>query len=153
MESLLNEKREAGLTTGFMFRMLGGKVTKASYFEEQLITRLEWIQQNTEGIILASINLWEEFGVHRSDRRGATTEALHTGIDGAAIGANNGRRKVEADKGKVPRYDAAALHTVGAGSNSLTQVVAKGGLECSMFTYGHSFDSTVLKHWDRKTSR
>jgi hypothetical protein len=37
-------------------------------------------------------------------RRGATTEALKTGIDGAAIDANNGWRKVDADKGMRQRY-------------------------------------------------
>jgi hypothetical protein len=66
-----------------------------------VITRLEWIQQNTEGIIPASINLWEEFGVCRTIRRGATTDALNTGIDGATIYANNGWGKVEAAEGKA----------------------------------------------------
>jgi hypothetical protein len=82
----------------------GGKVANVANFEEQLITRLEWIQQNTEGIIPASINLWEEFGVCRSTRRGATTEALNAGIDSATIDANNGWRNVEAAKGKMPMY-------------------------------------------------
>jgi hypothetical protein len=103
-ERLLDEKRAAGLITGFMFLNYGGNVAKAAAFEEQLITRLEWIQQNTEGIIPASINLWEEFGVRRSMRRGATTEAPNAGIDGATIDANNGWRNVEAAKGKMPRY-------------------------------------------------
>jgi hypothetical protein len=60
------------------------------------VERLEWIQQNTSGVIPLTVNLWEEFGVRRSMRRGATTEALNAGIDG--IDANNGWRKVEAAK-------------------------------------------------------
>jgi hypothetical protein len=106
MERLLDEKR--GLTTGFMFRIPGGDVAEASDFEEQLIRRPEWIQ-NTEGIITASINCWEEFGVRRSMTKGATTEARNAGIDGATI--NNGWRKVEAAKGKMPRYSMLQRYT------------------------------------------
>jgi hypothetical protein len=51
-----------------------------------------------------TINLWEEFGVRRSFRRGMTTEALNAGIDGPTIDANTGWRKVEAAKGKILRY-------------------------------------------------
>jgi hypothetical protein len=69
-----------------------------------VITGLDGFQQKTEGIIPASINLWEDFGMHRSTMRGATTEALNAGIDGATINANSGWRKVEAAKGKMPRY-------------------------------------------------
>jgi hypothetical protein len=104
MERLLDEKRVVGLTTGFVLLTTGGMVAKVSGFEEQFITRMEWIQKNTEGIITASINIWEEFGVRRSRRRGATMEALNARIDGATIDANNGWRKVEAAKGKMPIY-------------------------------------------------
>jgi hypothetical protein len=87
-----------------MFLDPGEKVAKAADFEEQLIMRLEWIEQNTDAIIPVSNNLSEEFGVRMSMRRGATTEALNAGIDGATIDANNGWRKLEAAKGKMPRY-------------------------------------------------
>jgi hypothetical protein len=62
--------------------------------------------------------IWEEYGVRRSARRGATTEALNTGTDGATIVAINGWRKVDADI-----FDAAALHAGGAGYHSSTQVI------------------------------
>jgi hypothetical protein len=65
---------------------------------------LEWIQQNTEGIIPASVNLWGEFDVRRSMRRGAITEDPNTGIDGATIAANNGWRKVEEAKFDLYRF-------------------------------------------------
>jgi hypothetical protein len=50
------------------------------------------------------VNLWEEFGVRRPLRRGATTEALNAGLDGPTIDVNNGLQKVEASKGKMMRY-------------------------------------------------
>jgi hypothetical protein len=72
---------------------------------------MEWIQQSTEGIIMASINLWEEFGIRGSMRRGSTTETLNAGIDGDKIDLNNSWRKVEAAKGKMPRYSMRQRYT------------------------------------------
>jgi hypothetical protein len=90
VEILLEEKAGVGLTKGLMFLKKDSTPAKAIYFEEALVEKLEWIQQNTFGIILLTINLWEEFGVRGSIRRGVTTEALNTGIDGPTIDANNG---------------------------------------------------------------
>jgi hypothetical protein len=108
---LPEENRVAGISSGFTFRKKDGKLAKAAYFEDPLIVRLEWIQQNTEGIIPKSVNLLEEFGVRRSMRRGATTAALNAGLDGPTIDANNGWRKVEAAKGKMPRYSMRQRYT------------------------------------------
>jgi hypothetical protein len=83
-----------------MFLKKDGTPAKAIYFEEALVEKLEWIQQNTSGIIPLTINLWEGFGVRKFMRRGATTESLKAGIDGPVIDANNGWRKMEAVKGK-----------------------------------------------------
>jgi hypothetical protein len=90
----LLEKAELGLTSGFMFKKKDGTPAKAIYFEESLVERLEWIQQNTTGIIPLTVNLWEDFGVRRSMRRAATTEALSAGIESPTIDADNGWRNV-----------------------------------------------------------
>jgi hypothetical protein len=73
---LLDDKASVGLTTAFIFLKRDGRPAKAIYFEEALLEKLEWIQQNTSGIIPLTINLWEEFGIRRSIRRGATTEVI-----------------------------------------------------------------------------
>jgi hypothetical protein len=44
-------------------------------------------------------------------RRGATTEAINAGIDGPTIDTNNGWRKVEGGKGKMPRYSMLQRYT------------------------------------------
>jgi hypothetical protein len=44
-------------------------------------------------------------------RRGAITEALNAGIDGPSIDANNGWRKVESAKGKMPRFSMRQRYT------------------------------------------
>jgi hypothetical protein len=40
------------------YRVCVGKVTETAYFKESLIERLEKIQQNIEGIIPITVNLW-----------------------------------------------------------------------------------------------
>jgi hypothetical protein len=104
VERLLLEKAEVGLASGFMFLKKDRTPAKAIYFEEAFVERLEWIQQNTTGIIPLVVNLLGEFGVRRSMCRGVTMEALNAGIDGPTIDANNGLRKVDAAKGEMPRY-------------------------------------------------
>jgi hypothetical protein len=44
-------------------------------------------------------------------RRRVTIEALNAGIDGPTIDANNGWLKVEAAKGKMPRYSMRQRYT------------------------------------------
>jgi hypothetical protein len=68
-------------------------------------------KKNTEGIIPKTVNLWEEFTVRRSMRRGATMDDLNAGLDGLSIDGNNGWRKVEATKGKIPRYSMMQRYT------------------------------------------
>jgi hypothetical protein len=80
-------------------------------FEEALIERLEWIQQDKVGIIPVTIDLWAEFGVRTSMRRGGTTEALNSGIDGSIVDANNGWQKVESAKVKMPRFSMMQRYT------------------------------------------
>jgi hypothetical protein len=90
VERLLKEKEMPVVISGFVFLKKDGKTARAADFEEARIERLEWIQQNMVGIIPVTIDLWPEFGVRRSMRHGATTEALDVGIDGPKIDRNNG---------------------------------------------------------------
>jgi hypothetical protein len=70
VEILLLEKAEVRLTSGFLFFFKDGTPTKAIYFEEALVGRLAWTQQNTTCITSLTLNSWKEFGVRRSMRRG-----------------------------------------------------------------------------------
>jgi hypothetical protein len=56
---LLGGNKAVWISSGIMFRKKNGKMAKVTYFEDPIIERLEWIQQNTEGIIPKLINLWE----------------------------------------------------------------------------------------------
>jgi hypothetical protein len=91
---LLKEKEATGVISGFVFLKMGGKTARAADFEEALIERLECIQQKTVVIIPVTIDLWAEFGVRRSMRRGATMEDLNAEIGGPTIDAKNDWKKV-----------------------------------------------------------
>jgi hypothetical protein len=80
-------------------------------FDEPLIERLVWIQENTEGLIPMTIDLWEVVGCRRSMRRGATAEALNMEVVASWIDANNGWRKFERAKGKMPSMSMWQLYT------------------------------------------
>jgi hypothetical protein len=95
-------KVRGGQTQGFLFRRKNGSPSKLADFGEPLIERLVWIQENMEGLIPMTIDLWEVVGCRRSTRRGATTEDLNMEVDASWIDANNGWQKLERAKGKMP---------------------------------------------------
>jgi hypothetical protein len=65
----------SGQTQGLLFWRKNGSPTKMGYFNEPLIERLVWIQDNTHGLIPMTINLWWVVVCRRSMRQGATTAA------------------------------------------------------------------------------
>jgi hypothetical protein len=62
VERLLKEKEMTGVISGFMFLIKDGKTALAADFEEALIERLEWIQQNKVGIIPVTIDFGPSLG-------------------------------------------------------------------------------------------
>jgi hypothetical protein len=106
MRRLLELKVKYGHTQGFLFRRKNGSLAKMGDFDEPLSERLVWIQENTQGLIPMKIDLWDVAGCRRSTRRGSTTEALNIEVDASWIDANNGWRKVEREKGKMPNETA-----------------------------------------------
>jgi hypothetical protein len=58
VDRLLNEREAVGLISGFVFLKKDVSSARAVDFEKTLLDRLEWIQQNTVGIILLTIDLW-----------------------------------------------------------------------------------------------
>jgi hypothetical protein len=111
MRRLLELKVKCGHTQGFLFRRKNGSPAKMGKFDEPLIERLVWIQENTQGLIPMSIDFWDVVGCRRSMRRWATTEALNMEIDASWIDDNNDWRKVEQAKGKMPSMSMRQLYT------------------------------------------
>jgi hypothetical protein len=111
IRSLLELKVRSWQTQGFLFQRKNGSPEKLADFDEPLIERLVWIQENTEGLIPMTIGLWEVVGCQLSTRWGATTEALNMEVDASWIDANNGWRKFERAKGKMPSMWMRQLYT------------------------------------------
>jgi hypothetical protein len=107
---ILELKVRSGQTQCFYFEKNGSRA-KLEDFDEPLIERLVSIQENTEGLIPMIIVLWEVVGYQRSMRRGATAEALNMEVDASWIDANNGWRKFERAKGKMPSISMRKLYT------------------------------------------
>jgi hypothetical protein len=89
MRRLLELKVKCGHTQGFLFRRKNGSPAKMGDFDEPLIERLVWIQENTQGLIPMSVDLWDVVGCRILMRRGATTEALNMEVDASCIDDNN----------------------------------------------------------------
>jgi hypothetical protein len=79
-------------------------------FDEPLIERLVWIQENTQGLIPMAIDLWEVVGCLRSMRQGVTTKALNMEVDASWIDADNVWWKFERAKGKIPSMSMRQLY-------------------------------------------
>jgi hypothetical protein len=94
-------KEKRGVVTGFMFARRDGSREKSSYFEMDIADCLIWVQNHYPGVIQREVDIYSHFGVSRSFRRGATTQALIAGLTEATIDANNRWRKVERAKGKM----------------------------------------------------
>jgi len=91
---LLIELEKVGVTSGPFFRDDQGNKVHASFFEQKFFERLEQVKL-TKPHLLASVgDIEEEFGVSRSFRRGATSEAVNSGLHPDVIDANNRWRKV-----------------------------------------------------------
>ena len=80
---------------GFVFLDGKGNKARASEYEEDILGELENVQRETEDIIGKDINVFEEFGVSRSFRRGSDAHAVNQGVTTSDIERNNRWRSVE----------------------------------------------------------
>jgi hypothetical protein len=74
-----------------------------SWVERELLDRFTAIQQREPDIIEPDVVVSEEYGINRSFRRGATSEAQARGINPADIDLTNRWRNFEEAKGRRPR--------------------------------------------------
>jgi hypothetical protein len=74
-----------------------------SWYEREILDRFLRIQLQDPDIIPAEVQVLEEYGLSRSFRRGATSEARARGIDPTDIDLTNRWRTFEEAKGRRPR--------------------------------------------------
>lgn len=96
---LLEEYSLRGITRGPMYRTTDGSPIKARAYKEAFLLRLERTQAERPDLTPRSTVVSEEYGIYRSFRRGATSEATNRGVKPDVIEANNRWRKVENAEG------------------------------------------------------
>jgi hypothetical protein len=74
-----------------------------TWYEREILDRFQLIQREEPDIIPPEIQVLEEYGISRSFRRGATSEARARGINPADIDLTNRWRTFEEAKGGQPR--------------------------------------------------
>ena len=99
---LLNELEKIGITTGPLLRDDLGNKMYASAFEQKFFERLEQVRGIKPHLLASVDEIEEEFGVSRSFRRGATSEAVNSGLPPEVIDANNRWRKVHQAGANMP---------------------------------------------------
>ena len=101
---VLEEYAARGITQGPMFRTSDGFPVKAGAYEEFFLQRLERTQAERPDLITKDTIVSEEYGIYRSFRRGATSEATNRGVKPDVIEANNRWRKVENAEGRAAGF-------------------------------------------------
>ena len=88
-----------------------GKQLPMTFYEGDLMDVLEEVQERRPDLIPESLEVREEYGVFRSFRRGATTEASNMRLRKPTIDLNNSWRKQEASRGKHVTADMLIYYT------------------------------------------
>jgi hypothetical protein len=94
---------EGGILRGWVFRNKYGERARASEYEWDILCELESIQQTSPDIVGVHVNVFDEFGVSRSFRRGSDAHAINQGVDPVDIERNNRWRSIEQAKGRAPQ--------------------------------------------------
>lgn len=105
LDILLHTRQESGQENGPAFCDQNGNLVATSVYEEILFDVLEEIQQTRSSLIPKDINVREKYGLSRSFRRGATTEAKNADVPDFVVKAINRWRLVETAKGRKPAFD------------------------------------------------
>jgi hypothetical protein len=96
-------KRVQGITHGPAFSKKAGQVLDSRWLEMEILDRFARIQQLHTEVIPADVQVYEEYGISRSFRRGSTTEARNQKVSESDIDLMNWWRNFEAARGKRPR--------------------------------------------------
>jgi len=96
-------KERQGITHGPAFSHHRGEILDERWLELEILERIAVIQQERPDIVKPDVLVHEEYGISRSFRRGATTEARNVKVDEEDIKLMNRWRNFEEAKGRRPR--------------------------------------------------
>ena len=114
-ERIVKLREREGRCSGWMFAVKEGKAKgqalPMSCMEQTMHEILEGIQERRPDLIPSELDVKDGYGIFRSFRRGATTEARNRRLPKELIDLNNGWRMVEASRGKHTTADMLAYYT------------------------------------------
>jgi hypothetical protein len=102
MERLVDQRTKEGRFRGPVICDMEGGVLSPGVLEGFILELLVGIQNEHPEIIDPSVDVFEEMGISRSFRRGATTHARNMGVSEPDIDSMNWWRKFEAAQGRRP---------------------------------------------------
>jgi hypothetical protein len=102
LERAVATKEKRFCTHGPLFGDIKGNILKAKVIELGLMDRLQNIKDTQPGIIPSDVDVYEDFGVSRSFRRGATSMARVRGVSDKYVELINRWRSFEDAKGRRP---------------------------------------------------
>ena len=82
---LVDTLQRMGVVGGWLFQNESGDPRKMSEFNDKFYARLHQLLQNHPGLFPPNTNVYEDFGLPRSFRRGATTRAQNAGVSASDI--------------------------------------------------------------------
>jgi hypothetical protein len=91
-----------GVVNGKLLQGRRGETVRLNKFADGFYTCLEHVQTTRPELIDREVDVWEDYGVSRSCRRGVTTHARNVGILPDVIQANNRWRSEESARGGRP---------------------------------------------------
>ena len=97
LEARKSERRTHGPAFG------DNNAMRSKEYEMAILDRLQLVQEQGNNLIPSDVMVHEEYGISRSFRRGATTEARNRGVSANDIDLMNRWRNVESSKGRKPR--------------------------------------------------
>jgi len=103
VERLVQVKASHRQTHGPAFSDRKGRLLNSHWLEMELLDRLQVVQTSEADLIPKDVNVHEEYGIARSFRRGATTQARNMGVAENDINAMNRWRTSEQVKGFKPK--------------------------------------------------
>jgi hypothetical protein len=102
LERLVSVREREGRIQGPAFCDDRGRIARSHLYEEWIMERLLRVQATIPGAIPPEIDIYEQFGVSRSFRRGATSVARSRGVDDRTIDLINRWRRFEGARGAHP---------------------------------------------------
>jgi len=92
-----------GIPHGPTFSDIRGNLVNIRWLAQEILDRVHTEQSRRPDLISLEVNVHEEYGLSRSFRRGATTEARNRSVQENDINVVNLWHNVENAKGKRPR--------------------------------------------------